>query len=123
MKHAKNVNDQGGPTPSRTTRGTAHVILSVTSHIYRLRLQYTVLHRRTLMTFLLLLTSRPLKSSQIDVLTSQFCCARVPTFLRRSAHVANLSFAECCFPEASSRYQLKLDNHLESARQAVRWHL
>ena len=53
-----------------------------------------------------LLTSRPLKSSPVDVLPSVLLRSCAAAFAPIIAHMANLSFAECRFPEAFKTAQV-----------------
>ena len=53
-----------------------------------------------------LLTSRPLKSSPVDVLPLVLLRSCAATFAPIISHVVNLSFAECCFPAAFKTAQV-----------------
>jgi len=60
----------------------------------------SLLAPRTAAEVLKLLTSRPLKSSPVDVLPSVLLRSCATTFPPVVSHMSNLSFAECCFPAA-----------------------
>jgi len=53
-----------------------------------------------------LLTSRPLKSSPVDVLPSVLLRSCAASFAPLISHMANLSFAECSFPTAFKTAQV-----------------